>query len=453
MTRAMASELTTLRRTNNALLQAYLGGYGRKARVACDASALRAIAAQAGEIAERLGKVAPTEGQIQGLRTLEEDAKTNVALYEGELRAVEDAQRLGRRYHEFARLAALANALLAVYDRTFGGKPRLSSDPVSLEDLGQCVLRIEESMRAPAGEGLPASFVHDADVLARARSHFAAEATAIEQAQGTGTLAERFDVLLMLLKGQRASFSKYGARPLALARPAVVRRHIRSVQRIAERMQALGSAGSVQRDVDSSIASAKATVEQWTQSLANVEKARAATWPATLVRVLGDRARADIRAFEVEFLDRAPLQVDITALDRVCATRWGTSPFSWTRSRLSSGMRITPSASTWCSSGCRSSTTAVRPRFWPDWVDARRKRCSCEAAISSRAEGGGPIRPRAIDAVAGAGAGVCVARRQRDGSHVGGHCSRSAPIGPSRTSSPNQSAVDAGDPARTARRM
>jgi hypothetical protein len=83
-------------------------------------------------------------------------------------------------------------------------------------------------------------------------------------------------------------------------------------------MQALKSAAPGQMDVDRGVASAQATVTQWTQGLAMVEKARAATWPATLVKVLGDAARAHIRAFEADFLEREPLYVNITALEKLC---------------------------------------------------------------------------------------------------------------------------------------
>jgi hypothetical protein len=212
MTSVMAGELTTLRRASNPLMQAYLGTFARKPRVTCDASALRAIVAQAAEIVER--------------SEIDETARTNLALYEGELRAVELAQRLGAAYHDFARLAALSNALLAVYERVLGGKPRGSVDPVFLEDLDQSVRRLEESMRALARPGSPESFARDVEVLARARSLFAAEAIAIERAQQTGTPADQFDGLQRLLQAQRASFSRYGSRPPALARPAVVRRYV-----------------------------------------------------------------------------------------------------------------------------------------------------------------------------------------------------------------------------------
>jgi hypothetical protein len=311
----MSSEWTRLWRDNSQLVRRYLEDFAWQLRSTRDVAALRTMVQRSDEILGRL------EGLTAGREKAEllPSAKVYLALFRRELLAVEEAVRLGATFDAFASLASLANALMACYGRRFCDRPRLLCDSVLLETIVDALVSIESAMRECVVHHEPSSLLHqDVTTISRAIAQLRSEADNMVRAHQIGDPTARLMACMHRLEEQQQAFvGRVKGRPRGLVRPALVACIIRSVERTAELMEGLRREG-LENPLLDNVAAARHNVEVYRRELAEVERARAALWPAVLVKSLCDSAQNHIKRYELEFLGRHPLDVNAWVMDGLC---------------------------------------------------------------------------------------------------------------------------------------
>lgn len=248
-----------------------------------------------------------------------ESARSRLAMYEPERRAIVEAKAGGTEAVEFARLAALANFVFARYQRHFAGQSRSTRDLGLIKEMVDELRTIRQKMSVILSVKPNTSYQTDADLVSRVVDQYSDETRQIERAQSEGTPEERASRFADLANSQFAIYDKHFVEKSRITRrPALLQRTVENLRRIRGSMRELRLTGPAADNNRNNIGIVEQALRHNESELAEIRKARQAAPLADIMGMLGGAANDIFEEYRQKFAGKDRRTVDLAAMSVIC---------------------------------------------------------------------------------------------------------------------------------------
>lgn len=314
----MAKTLSQLRAEVDQITGEYDARFAGHSRVTRDLNDINNLISRIRSVVGELGRLPRSNDRT----TLEDAAKTSLALYENERKEVMRAKSHGEDFEDFDVLRTEANMVFALYNRHFAGQNRATRDLGLLGEMIDDLERIGEGMRelAPAIAHIPGNGAQaDIDLVADNLKMYQTERGEIIEARGAGTVDEQAAALAEVANRQFKIYDDHFAgKSRVTRRPALIQRMIANLEQVLERMKALQSQGGVNDFNRDNIGVVETALGTYRTEIAEIRKAREGTKFSDLQGSLGGDANAVFDLYRDNYAGKERKTRDLDLMSSIC---------------------------------------------------------------------------------------------------------------------------------------
>jgi len=310
----MATKVTDLQTELEEINAVYNTHFAGQSRATRDLSTMDGLLGRLKKLVSQLEKQ-----QGADAKSLLENARTQLDLYERERVAITEAKAGGSDSEEFAQLASFANFAFARYLRHFAGQSRASRDLGLLKELTEELRTLRKRMSLILAVGPNTSFQRDADLVSQMIERYEEEKREIEAAQATGTAEDRAGLLAELANAQIELYRQhFMGQSRVTRRPALLQRIIENLRQIRSEMAQLKLTGKGVENNRNNISIVENTLRHDESELAEIRKARQSTAMKDILGMLGGAANECFDEYRKKFGGQDRRKVDLTTMSLLC---------------------------------------------------------------------------------------------------------------------------------------
>lgn len=315
----MASQLLdTLGRELESLDKEYANDFAGQSRRTRDDDQMKRLVERARKVVASIDQI-PAAARGPDLTALRDAAATNLATYEGELKAIAQAKAAGPGFEQFAGEATRANFVFARYTRHYAGQNRQTRDLALLGEMVADLKQIDKRMTSLLADTKGKELESDREIVRSNLAMYQKEIEAIEKAQREGTAEDQASVLATVANEQFQAYQTHFAGKSRISRrPALLVRIVDTLKKTKARMEALKAEGVTTEWNDKNIGIVTERLGVYEGELTEIRKVRQGVAMTQIMAELGGAANQVFEEYRAAFAGKNRAQVDRALLGQLC---------------------------------------------------------------------------------------------------------------------------------------